>query len=376
MKTAKIFFIVLILGVAVGGFSFPEVDHYGYYGRISYSGNNYRLGYIINRYNDQRQKVREEIYDAQGGLIKYKTFEYGPLHLMTREAEYNRNQSLMKELIYKYKNGRVQQKIIKETGRHPLYVDFEYSYYRNRLLYQLETFYYNTSLSNRRNNLIKKTVYTYKNVNEKLVEHYRKNGNNRSSRFIYYSAQLFKYNGEGRIDGILLLDQDRRPTKYYEYRYKGYNKIWRINVYKARLGSALSSRGLDDITKMDLSLKHTVIYEYKKDKFNLVKELNTPYLAVKEEPIEEKREPAAGTAIPTGGAGETAIIVTPKTVVKKDGEKKDGDDDSDDEEGDDEEGDDDGDDDEGDDDDSDDEEGDDDDSDDDDSDDDKTDEEE
>lgn len=271
----KIVIIALFLLINLSLFSFPEVDRYGYYGRISFSGNRSKLGYIINQYNDNKQKIREEIYNSKGKLIKYQTFEYNESGGLVRQADFDAEQNIVREINYKTKGRALIQKVIREHNKHPIVVDIENSYYNNTLIYRIESYSYEDEDKVKHPMRQKKVVFSYRNDNEKLVERYVRESYDRVNAFRLKSAELYKYNGKGRVAGIILLDSRRKPVKYFEYNYNSVNKIRRINVYRVK-GNPDYTRGFTDIDKWNFVLKQQVVYEYSDNKFENVVKLTAP----------------------------------------------------------------------------------------------------
>lgn len=272
----KVLLIIFVLSLQSSLFSFPEVDHYGFYGRIAFSGSRSKLGYIINQYNSQKKKIREEIYNSKGKLIKYKTFEYNELGVLTRQADFDSGQNIVREINYKSKGRYVIQKIIREHNKLPVIVEVQNSYFNNTLKYKIESYFYEDEDKVKHPIRQKKIVFSYRNDNEKLVERYIRENYNREEDFKLKSAELYKYNGRGRVAGIILLNSNRRPIKYFEYNYNSINKIRKINVYRIKGNYPDYTKGFTDIDKWNFVLKQQVVYEYSQEKFQNVSKLTAP----------------------------------------------------------------------------------------------------
>ncbi len=314
----RIFFaIILTLIISSLAYSIPDVENDGYFGRITYSRYKQRLRFNIHRYNNEKQKSREEIYDSEGYLVKYKTFEYDPQNLLKMETEYNNEQKLTKKITYNYnKNGREYLRTISRPEKPDLYVESQYIYHRNRILYHLQKYFYDKDNFNRKT-LIKKTVYTYNNNSEKLVEHYRKESSEHSGKFIFKSAQIYKYNGQGRISGILVLNSNRYPVNYMEYIYNENNKIAKINIFKTKLKYRRWNRSYPKLSQLKFSIKHSIFYSYEiNDKrFSGVKQLKLKY----EEIIkDDKKDDSKQDTIIKKDNDNTTIIIKPDSDINTD----------------------------------------------------------
>ncbi|MDH4127793.1 MAG: hypothetical protein OEV44_03495 [Spirochaetota bacterium] len=276
MKKSVLIIMVIVFCISISAYPFPNIDNYNFYGSITYTRNNFRLGYIINRYNELKQKIRQEVYDSEGKLIKYTTYNYDSNKLLIKLSEYNANRTLIKEVTFENKDSGPIKKTIKYQNKLSTNVDFEYAYYKNKLLYIIERYYYIDPKSGvTHDTIFKKTLYTYKGKYEKLVEQFRKDIFAENKEYQLQSAEIYRYNSEDKIIGILRLDSNRNPLKYHEYVYGNDGKIWKINIYRVK-SSYYKWRGdFGNLSKTKFYLNNFIVYEYDQDKFKSVSMLDS-----------------------------------------------------------------------------------------------------
>lgn len=256
---------------------YPSLEPYRYYGAIYYNKLKQRFGYLIQRYNQQGKKVREEFSNGAGQLLLFSVFDYNSDGNLVKREVYDGSQTLMFQSNYDYgtnssgASGKVQKKFLRRDDRN-IYLYYNYANYpgSSRPLYEIESHYSEEFDDSESYNLINKKIYSYF-ANRVLIENFQKKSKNRE--FEFRSAEVYDYLSAKRLNRIFYLDRDRNIREYARYYYTEDRQIRRINVYKT-LGDPIRWEGFipEDDLSSQFDLDHSILYAYSSKPFQTLQE--------------------------------------------------------------------------------------------------------
>lgn len=275
-------------------FSFPNIEQYQSFGAVVYDKESQIIGYVLHRYDEEKNKTREEYYNFQGKLIKYQDFEYETSGLLTHRSDYDPKSELLLKVSFVNKNGLLDQKKIQQKGKE-LEIQYSYVYDRakTRVLSRLSQMGKNNGFQSTQE-FSDKVTYQYL-PNGKRVERYKKSGQQSGSEYQLNSAELYCYRGDGKetIQSILTLDSAQRPYKYIQYRYQD-QKIQEVTVhqiqnqYFAWRGDCQNQKFPDNA----MVLKNRFVYAYNSNPFQSFREKQLGYTPSIQNEVPQSSEPA------------------------------------------------------------------------------------